>query len=72
MALSKIGINGVTHWRSKREDDFLFSLFSSFVLNLTYCNFKAELCKIFKLNTNYQKICIGKWGLGIKLKITPR
>lgn len=35
MTLSKIGVNGVTHWRSKREDDFLFSLFSSNVLNIT-------------------------------------
>lgn len=34
MALSKIGKNGVTHWRSKREDDFLFSLFYFFLLNL--------------------------------------
>lgn len=27
MTLSKIGVNGVNHWRSEREDDFRFLCF---------------------------------------------
>lgn len=35
MALSQIHRNSVKHWRSKREDKFLSSLFSWFTLNIT-------------------------------------
>lgn len=35
MALSQIHRNSVKHWRSKREDKFLSSLFSWFTLNHT-------------------------------------